>query len=369
MTLLARYLLRQNIFLLFTILLVGTGLYILTDMFERLDMFLESGVGPFTLIFFFVAKIPTIISLILPAVYLIALVVQMNMLERSRELVALASGGVSAHSITRFVFFYGIAWALMQLLFAQVIGVAGESVATRIWQEDVRGNSMDESGIYGLWFTDANRIVRIYMAYPAKQRGDDITVYVLDGSGIGIDEIVKARSFRISAPDTWTLEDGERLIPARYAAEKFERYDMPISQDLHAFQVGAQAGVKPSQLSLTELGDTIARLERAGSNVENLRTAWHAKLAYAASIIVMGVLALIVSRQTNNIYKAMALSILITFFYYFLNTMCVSMGEKGFISPPVAAWFANVLFFGLGTLWLAWPGVLQQLRRPRPAAR
>ncbi len=40
MSLLTRYLVRNNLFLLFVILLIGTGLYVLTDLFERLDYFL-----------------------------------------------------------------------------------------------------------------------------------------------------------------------------------------------------------------------------------------------------------------------------------------------------------------------------------------
>lgn len=362
MKLLFRYLLRQNLFLILVILLVGTGLYILTDMFERLDNFLESGLGLLGMLYYFAVKTPTIISLILPAVYLMALVVQMNFLERSRELVALASGGVSPAAVARFVFVYGLVWALAQFLFAQVIGVNGERVAARIWQQDVRGNVPDEVGLKGLWFTEERFIVHIGVAYPVKRMGNNITVYALDDSRVGIEAIYKAERFTVNDAQGWTLKQGQQLIPARYAAESFELLDLPISQDLRAFQISSQAGVKPSQLTLQELDDTIARLEKAGSNVESLRTAWHGKLAYACSIVVMGVLALIVARLTGNIYKATVLSVLIVFFYYATNTICLSMGEKGLLSPFAGAWFANCVFFFGGLLWLSWPGLMRKIR-------
>jgi lipopolysaccharide export system permease protein len=151
-------------------------------------------------------------------------------------------------------------------------------------------------------------------------------------------------------------------VPARYASESFDSLDLPISQDLRAFQVSSQVGVKPSHLTPFELDQTIQHLEKAGSNVEILRTAWHGKFAYACSIIVMGVLALIVSRLTKNIYKATALSVLIVFFYYTTNTICMSMGEKALLSPFAGAWFANVFFFLGGLLWLSGPGILRKLR-------
>lgn len=362
MTLLSRYLVKQNLFLLFVILLIGTGLYVLTDMFERLDDFLESGISGLMVVYFFLIKIPTIISLILPAVYLMSLIVQINFLERSRELVALSAGGISPAALFRFVFFYGIAWALAQLIFSQMLGVTGERIAARIWQEDVRGHIFEEIGIKGLWFTEGERIVHIGVAYPAKKRGDDITVYVLEASRAGISEIFRAKEFTIENDGFWHLRDGQRLEPASFSSTPFDETQIPLRQELRTFQVASGSGVKTNHLSLMELSDTISRLEQAGSNVEGLRTAWHAKLAYAMSLVVMGVLALIVSRITPSIYKATALSILIVFFYYFTNTMSVSMGEKGLLSPLMGAWFANTVFFLGGLLWLGGPAIMRRLK-------
>lgn len=364
MKLLTRYLIRQNLFLLAIILLMGTGLYVLTDLFERLDNFLIGEVGPGTILIFFLVKLPSIISAILPAVYLIALVVQMNMLDRSRELVALSAGGISSSALVRFVIVYGLIWAVGQFLFAQVLGVAGERSATRIWQEKVRGSVLEEARIKGLWFTEQNRIVHIGVAYPVQQRGENILVYTLDATGVGIDSIIKAERFTIKKDDTWLLEKGGELVPARYATTAFESLELPLTQDLRAFQVRSHSGnVRPNQLSLLELSETIQRLERAGSNVESLRTAWHGKLAYAGSILVMGLLALLVTRLTSNIYKAIVLSLIIVFFYYGTNTISASMADKGILMPLVGSWFANAFFFLGSTFFLAWPGLRRRLWR------
>lgn len=362
MSLLTRYLLRQNLFLIVIILLISTGLYVLTDMFERLDNFLESGAGLGFILLFFSLKIPTIISQTLPAVFMIAVVVQMNMLERSRELIALTAGGISPATLVRFIIFYGILWSVAQFAFAQVLGVSGERTSARMWQEDIRGNSLEEARISGLWFTEGNRILHVGTVWPLKKRGEDLQVYVLDQNGNSINEIIKAQRFTVERHG-WTLEDGESITPATYAATSFERMELDVQQDLRAFQVSSGSGIKPKQLSLPELTETIARLERAGSNVEGLRTAWHEKLAYASSIVIMGLLALLVSRFTPNIYKAIVLSMLIVFFYYGVNTLCVSMGEKGILRPFVGAWFANVFFFTLGLICLLWPSLRSKLRR------
>ena len=361
MTLLTRYLVRQNLFLISVILLISTGLYVLTDMFERLDNFLESGAGIGVMLLFFLMKIPTIISMTLPAVLMIAVVVQMNMLERSRELIALTAGGISPSALLRFVLLYGIIWALAQFAFAQFLGVSGERASARVWQEDVRGNMLEDSTLLRLWFTEKNYIVYVGTAWPLRGNGIALQVYTLDDTGLGIREIIKAKAFTIERQG-WILEDGEVIRPSQYTATAFTRMEIPIHQDLRTFMVSVGSGVKPKQLSLTELSDAISRLERAGSNVEVLRTAWHEKLAYACSIVIMGILALLVSRYTPNIYKAIVISMLIVFFYYGVNTFCTSMGEKGLLKPFIGAWFANILFFCVGFLWVMWPALRTRLR-------
>ena len=361
MTLLMRYLVRQNLFLLFATLMMGTGIYLLTDLFERLDNFLQSGIEPAEILLYYAVKIPTIISMILPAVFLITMVVQMNMLERSRELVALNAGGIAPSALVRFVVLYGLIWALAQFMFAQVLGVEGERQAGRIWQEEVRGKVLEETSIDGLWFTEKNMIVHVTRAFPVQGRGENILVYALDASGVSIESMIRAERFTVPGGNVWQLENVERLVPSEYATERLASLDLPLTQDLKTFQVTAGTTVKPTQLSLFELSDAIARLEQAGSNVEILRTAWHGKLSYACSIIIMGLLALYVTRKTDNIYKAIVVALVIVFFYYGANTMSTSMAEKGHLSPVTGAWFANGFFLMLASLLLLWPTLRRRL--------
>ena len=103
MTLLSKYLIKQNLFLLLTILLIGTGIYLLTDLFDRIDDFLETKMSFFAIVAYFVIKIPIIISQILPAVFLIALIIQLNLLTKNKELVALHAGGISPMVLVKFV--------------------------------------------------------------------------------------------------------------------------------------------------------------------------------------------------------------------------------------------------------------------------
>lgn len=66
MSLLFRYLTKNNAMILLPTLAVGIGLYVLTDLFERLDNFIEAGLSVGMVLTYFVVKMPLVISQILP---------------------------------------------------------------------------------------------------------------------------------------------------------------------------------------------------------------------------------------------------------------------------------------------------------------
>lgn len=83
-------------------LAVGTCIYLLSDVFDRLDDFIRAGLGVETILFYFLVKIPVIVSQLMPAIFLLAMVIQMGVLTRSKELLALQAGGVSFAWLIRF---------------------------------------------------------------------------------------------------------------------------------------------------------------------------------------------------------------------------------------------------------------------------
>jgi lipopolysaccharide export system permease protein len=347
--------LRQNLFLVLTILLAGTGIYLLTDLFERLDDFLEAGVSLRLITGFFLLKLPLIVSRILPAVFLLAMVIQMNLLRRSREQMALEAGGVPPFVLLRFVLVYGLLWACGQFFFSQFLGVTGDRIAADIWQTDIRGKSSAGALLENRWLANGNRLIHFGRAVPARKSGQDLLVYTLDDSGREIEEILRAGQFVVE-DDSWRLEDVVRLTPKTFFSEKLDSYILPIRQDIAALQFLTKAGLKGPQLPFWELHSAIERLEAAGSNVEALRTIWHSKLSYAASIIFMGLMALVISHLVENIYKAVGVALLVIFFVYSLNTFCGTLGEKGLVSPALGAWFADgtLAFFSLLWFFLPW---------------
>ena len=343
MTLLSRYILRQNLYLLLLICGIGLGIYIFIDLFERLDDFLEANVGIGTVAAYFLYRIPSILAQIFPAVFLIAVMTQLGIMLRGRELLALEACSVSPAAVARSVLWYALALCLAQLLLSEVLGVSGYRASDRIWSEEVRSRTISTRQLHNIWFKEDNRIVRMNAVTPHQGIGQGLTVHALDPADSGrIMEIIRAESFTVTSAG-WRLENVTRTIPDTFAVDESSRELLQFRTDVVGFLV-IDPKTNLKSLPLWQLGSEMDRLRQAGSNIERLETAWHMKLAYAGSVLVMALIALAAVSMFGSLLVIIPVGLVTTFCYYGLFVFCASAGEKGLLPPVIAAWAANVFF-------------------------
>jgi lipopolysaccharide export system permease protein len=360
---LSRYLIRQNLYLMAVCLTVGTSLYLLSDVFDRLDDFIRAGLGAQTILYYFAVKIPLIVSQLMPAVFLLAMVVQLGVLTRSREMMALRAGGVSFAWFIRFFVVYALIWSGGQLVFSQFLGAFGEHEANRIWKEDVRKKQLDELTIHNLWFRDGPFIVLAREAQPSKSRASGITVYEFTTDNQALIRILNAKKALID-DHGWGLLDVHELDTRTFITVDRTSQFLSVRQNLKAYAAVELKG-DTAQLPLLELSKAIQRLQESGSNVEMLLTIWHGKLSYAFSMVVMALLALTLVTFSENVYANIGLSLILIFIQYGVHVVGETAGEKGVLPPIVAAWLGNGIMGSLACLRLAWvtmPGFKPMIR-------
>lgn len=349
---LSRYLIRQNLYLMAICLSVGTSIYLLSDVFDRLDDFFTAGLGAGTILYYFFVKMPLIISQLMPAIFLLAMVIQLGVLTRSKEMLALRAGGVSFGWFVRFFVIYALIWSMGQLVFSQYFGVMGESEANRIWKEDVRNKQLDELSIKELWVKNGPYIVLADVAYPSKDKADGITVYEFDESGQELKRILTAAEVAIT-PKGWSLRNVIDLDTQTFESTRHLTMMLPVNHTLSEYAAVELKGDK-AQLPLIELSRAIKRLESSGSNVEILKTAWHGKWSYAFSMTVMALLALMLMTFSENVYANIGYSLILIFLQYGIHVVGATAGEKGVLPPFFAAWMGNIVMGSVASLRLAW---------------
>lgn len=354
------YLVRQNLFLMATCLGAGVFIYLLTDLADRLEHFLDAGLGARQILTYFLVKMPLIFSQILPAVFLLAVVIQVGLMVRNREMMALRAGGMSMGWFIRFFIVYALVWSMGQLMFSQFVASYGEREASRIWREEVRKRQLDKRVVKNLWFREGPYIVHAGEAQPTQSRVNDVTVYEFDRDTMRLERIMTAKKGLVDEHG-WGLLDMWEIETKDFMSSKLLTHFIPLRQDMRSF-LNADVADR-SDLPLWHLGQVIEELRESGSNVERLRTAWHGKWSYACSIITMALLALALCSFFENMYINLVLSLLVIFSYYGLYVLGITTGQKGLLPPMVGAWLANMTFSSLAGLRLGW------VCAPRLAAR
>lgn len=344
MTVLARLIMRRNLFLLSVALGIGLGVYLFVEIFDRLDNFLEAGVPLRFLGLYALYRAPFILAQIFPAAVLVAVAVQMALMSRARELIALRAAAVSPWTWERIFLMYAAFLAVGHFLLSQGIGVVGHGLAERIWNEEVRGRNLELRFLSDVWFREGRLVVRVDRLFPALRRGEGVRIFVMDEAG-QLQRIVEA-SAGDGQPRAWRLTGIREVDVRRLSETHYDTLVFPLAMDPQSF-LTMDPKTKLDSVSLWRLGEEIHRLRQSGAGVERLETAWHMKIAQSVAIPVMAMVALTVAGVMHSPYTVVALGLVASFGYYALFVTFSSAGQQGLIPPAVGAWAANALVAAL----------------------
>ncbi|NLY40778.1 MAG: LptF/LptG family permease [Desulfovibrionales bacterium] len=346
MTCLSRYVLRHNMLFLLMMCAIGLSVYVFIDLFDRLDDFLEAQVRLQHIAQYYLYRIPFILAQIFPAVFLLALITQLGIMLRNRELLALQACAISVGTVARTVLGYALLLCLVHFFFSQVLGVAGYKAADQIWNVEVRNRHLATRSLSDIWFRENMTMVHLHQVTPAASAGQGITVYHIDPNHAGrLTETISAQKFS-ATPQNWLLYNATRTMPDTFTQIHEPTLHLPLQTDVASFlSVDPKASME--SLPLWQLGREIERLHDSGSNIERLQTAWHMKLAYASSVLIMALIALAMVSLCSSLYVMIPAGLVVTFCYYGVFVAFASAGENGLIPPLAAAWTGNVLFAAL----------------------
>jgi lipopolysaccharide export system permease protein len=347
-----RYLIKQNLLLLGICLLSCTGIYLLVDVFERLDNFLDHQASMLMVGKYFLLKLPLIVAQILPLVFMLAIVIQLGIMRRNRELTALEASGVHYGRIVLFFVIYAVLWSAVEFGFAQGLGVLAERKSSVIWESRGVPVEEQETTVEDVWLRAGERMVHIETLHPKAGRGSGVRIYELDPEFDRIERMLFSQKLRID-DENWVLKQVRVLSPERFLRERRARVRLPMSRDLSTF-FALKERLSPDEMSIWELGRMVARLQQTGANVEGLLTAWHQKMAYALSIVVVTCIALVVTRRWSNLFFNICFGLGLAFLFYGLYVLGGLLGEQGRLAPWLAGWLGNLVIGVPAILWLGW---------------
>ena len=341
-----RQFLSTALFSLVAVLLV----FIVIDVMEKLDDFIDKQAGWGIIVQYYIFFIPEIIKLIIPVAMLLASLFVTARLSTQNELTAMKSSGISLYRIMApFVCVALIVSAVAVYFNGWVVPLANQKkfMIERVYlHKDV----VNASGA-NIYIQDT-RTRFLSLGYFDDTRNIATRVSIQDFNPADptvmterMDAVTMAWD---SASRSWTLNTGTRRW---FTAdrEQLEQFTTRSAGQLHFDPDDLRKKQeKPDEMDYYTLQKFIRNQENAGQDVARWLVDFYSKISFpfASVIVVLFGVPFASQKRRGGVGVQLGISLLICFIYLIFMKVSQVFGYNGDIDPLLTAWSANILFLG-----------------------
>lgn len=354
-TVINRYVAKQFLGLLVPILVAFVMLYVIIDLFDRLDILLKHDATLSAAARYFVFKIPLMLTQITPPAVITAALLTFGLLGRRNEIIAFRSGGVSLLQTAAPVL-------VLSLLISGAALIWNETVVPYASREFQYVNNIEirKRALRGvlseraIWYHGADGFYHIDYVDRTQQAVLDLTIYRLDPS-------FRLRSVVHVPRAQWQDGRWESIGAIEYpigdgqvAGTPVPSAALQIAESLDDF---LEVQREPEELSFTALRARIDNLARKGIDASHYLVDLYLKLALPFASSVLAVVAVPIAgrlRRHPSIAATVGLGTAVGFGYWVVLGLSTSLGQTGAMPPLLAAWAANGIYLLLGTGLFLW---------------
>ena len=352
MRILDRYLLRE--FLSFALLgvLAFILLFIVTDLTEKLDIFVDSHAPLHLVLRYYLFGLPTMLTEVLPIALLLGTLMGLSGLRKNNELTAMQSSGQSPWRLARPLLAAALLISVGQYVMNETIGPKAYETQRRVLSEEIRHQTESdrESRAEVRLIGSGGRFyyAQFYNARAAALTG--VSVQTISHSLL-LTRIDAERAYY--ANGVWRFESGtyREFGDSTQTALPFSGYGTndftEIPEDF------AKQNQDPFHMSMRDLLRYAARVRESGGAVVRHLTNFHIRASFPLANLVMVLLGTALSLRVirgGNVALGFGISVSIGFAYFAFIRVGQALGYSGTLPPMLAAWLGNLVFSTLGGL-------------------
>ena len=292
-------------------------------------------------------RAPQIISFVLPFSVLLGTLITLATLNQNSEVIAMKSGGLSAHQILAPLFIASFGVAALLFAFNESV-VAPATAKLSAWERvDFGKVPMTRNIRSNIWVRDGDNLVR---ALTVAGRGEAIRlsgVTVFSRTRGGLRSMVQGDAARLEN-GRWRLSGATRFDVATGEEVAVPNATLPETLTPDQFTL---SDVDADALSFAELRGAIAELDAAGRPTRTLEASlWH-KISGPLSSVLMPLLGAVAAfglARSGQLFVRAVIGMALGFAYFVADNFSLAMGNIGAYPPLLAAWAPFVLFFLIG---------------------
>ncbi len=358
MKILDRYLIREFLKTLAFALLAFVMIFLLVDVFENLDRFIDAHVPLAVVVSYYVYQIPYIAILTLPVAMLLASMSTTRTLARNNEIVAMKAAGISLYRIFFPLILLGLAISLAVLVAGEtLVPYTNQKKGTLERKQIKQQEEFAETLLPNVLFDGTKGHLYFIKVYNTKDQSlDSVFIMVQDQTGRAVQRIDAAgggwkngrwelnratvRIFRPDGTETLSYLPSLRLEEYEETPESFARRQL-----------------MPEEMGFFQLRTYIDRLTRSGGDVHRFIVDLYLKFSFpfANLIILIFGLPMLANARKSGAAMGFAVSLLVCFIFWGMLQTGRALGHNGTLPPLLAAWLPNAIFgiIGAGLMYRA----------------
>lgn len=358
-----KYIIIQFVKNLLFALLCFIIIFILVDLFENLDKFIDNKLGLFMVFRYYFYFIPEIVRLVIPIAMLLATLFTAGRMLNFSEIVAVKNAGISLMRFMMPFLAVGVVVTAITIYFNN--WTVPEANKKKFFMErNYLGKTRVVQGLSKLYFQDAkNRIVIIEQFNEVDLTANTVSILVFNPDTLtSLIKRVDASSMKWDN-NKWVMYKAiERSF--NQEGEVLKSYEEKPVMDIEGIgklnvvpEQITKKQLKPDEMNYGELSDFIDNQVSGGQNVDKIKVDFYSKISFPFSsiiVIIFGISISTGSKKRKGLALQFGISILVSFIYLGFVKISQSFGYNGDLSPLFTAWLANIVFaaFGFTNLYL-----------------
>ncbi len=347
------YILKKFINTFFFSLLALSIIFIIVDLFENLDKFLDRNAGLQNIALYYLYYIPSIIKLLIPIGTLVSALFSIGNLSNQNEIIAMKSGSMSLYKLMLPLIILTIFISAFQLWFV-AYQVPKANKEKNILAYKYLGQGNETSYLTNLYLRETpTRNVLIREFNSDKQIGFDLQVndFTNDKSP-RLKDRYSAKSFKWdSIGKCW---DATNVTKKSFNFTKMKEEvlpDLKFKFDFNNKELSEL--VKPTEeMNIKEWYKFIMFNKSGGQNVELQLTDFYGVIAFpfANTIVILFAVPFASVKKRGGLAVQIGAALTISFVYLIFTKLGQTLGFGLGFQPILSAWLANILFFISGII-------------------
>ncbi|MDQ3556396.1 MAG: LptF/LptG family permease [Gemmatimonadota bacterium] len=344
MKLLDRYVAGQFLATFIGLVLGLPLLFVVTDVTDNLDRYLDRGLGTGEVALAYLYQLPLFVQYAFPIAALVATVFTIGGMTAHLEISAAKAAGISFYRLLAPILVLAVLLTGVALALGEVVPVTNRLRAETLRESPTRHTGMRSDFVFQ---TEDGKFLSVRRLDPAE---GTMTEVVLEQPPAADRSSMHGTASRATWTQGagWKLEEGYIRYLTEEGAERtfgFASLQRPAfretPEDLLAEPLEAE------EMRYTEISRFISAIERSGGDARPLRTERAQKIALPLAVLVIVLFGapLATSTERGGAAYGVGISLAITLVYLMLFRVGKAAGSSGWMDPLLAAWGPNLLFF------------------------